>query len=587
MRLQIRHQTAALLTLIGVLPVVAVSVASYFFAKNILIEKLNSELEMVGRGAFDRLEGLIASELSDIKIWARLDVMQDILIDDEENEISTELRKLRDEHRGFAALVVLNARGVVAAAADEKTEGLDLSRSTAFEKTRRGVVFKGRGNLPALFQTAPLVFAVPIVAEYDPRFIIGTLIGAVDWDMVNHTLENISMAGGQQSEDRVLVLRHGQDGKVLYSTREVLGVVDGIAFDGITSESGVNSIQIEGRPFLVTTTASRGLGEFDNFTWFVHAAVATNVASASINRFGNWILVISGSLCLTGIFVAWLAAKVMLRPLVNVVAAMRELTGGNLDMQILERHRQDEIGDMARSLEIFRGNAIEQNHVEKELEIALDERRRSIELQREFVANAAHELRTPLAVLKARFDSLELDSVKEFQHEIDHMARLVSQLLDFARFDAVPLEPQRNVNLVAVAQEVIAALAPVAIREGKTISLTSGETSISVRGNPDALVTALRNVVENAVVYSHGDVEIEVVGTPDRAIRVVDEGPGISAHERAFVFQRFWRGKDANRKPGTGLGLALAAQIIESHGGTVTVDDAPQGGALFTLKFAS
>lgn len=587
MRLQFRHQAAALLTLIGVLPVLAVSVASYFLAKNILIEKLNSELEMVGRGAFDRLERLIASELSDIKIWARLDVMQDILIDDEENEISMELRKLRDEHRGFAAMAVLNARGEIAAAADEKIEGMNLSRSAAFETTRRGIVFKGRSDLPAPFRTAPLVFAVPIVAEYDPRFVIGTLIGAVDWDMVNRTLENISMAGGQQSEDRVLVLRHGQDGKVLYCTREVLGVVDGIAFNGITPETGMRSIQIEGRPFLVTTTASRGLGEFNNSEWFVHTAVATDIASASINRFGNWILVIAGSLCLTGIFVGWLAAKLMVRPVANVVGAMRQLAGGNLDTTVRERQRQDEIGDMARALEIFRANAIERNHIEKELEIALDERRRSIELQREFVANAAHELRTPLAVMKARFDSLEVDSAKEFQHEIDHMARLVSQLLDFARFEAVPLEPLRDVNLVAVAQEVIAAVAPVAIREGKTISLTSGGGSVSVRGNPDALVTALRNVVENAVVYSRGDVEIEVVGMPDRAIRVADEGPGISVHERAFVFQRFWRGKDANKKPGTGLGLALAAQIIESHGGAVTVDDSPRGGALFSLNFTS
>ena len=105
-----------------------------------------------------------------------------------------------------------------------------------------------------------------------------------------------------------------------------------------------------------------------------------------------------------------------------------------------------------------------------------------------------------------------------------------------------------------------------------------------VKGNRHAIENAVRNLVENAITYSPEGSEVMVSTYANGRISVADQGPGIPPEHRGQIFQRFWRGK-GSRSGGAGLGLAIVNEIMRAHHGTVSVEDKPEGGTIFTLRF--
>lgn len=208
---------------------------------------------------------------------------------------------------------------------------------------------------------------------------------------------------------------------------------------------------------------------------------------------------------------------------------------------------------------------------------ALARLERTIAVQRSFMAQAAHGLRTPLAVLTARLDGLPdtPDSVG-LRHDVDRMSRLVGQLLRMARLESLPLDMTETVDLRSVAAEAIAGLVPLAIQEGIELELTG--TALSIRGNCAALLLAVTNLVENALGVAPHGTAIEVAIETPAAIAVRDRGAGIPPGEEARLLQPFERGAGAH-EGGAGLGLAIAAQIASAHGGRLQLHNRQGGGA--------
>ncbi len=217
---------------------------------------------------------------------------------------------------------------------------------------------------------------------------------------------------------------------------------------------------------------------------------------------------------------------------------------------------------------------------------ALDRLERGFRIQREFTADAAHELRTPLAILRARIDTLENRAMGEaLRRDIDGMSRIVSQLLDIAELESFVVDPAERADLHAVAAEVAAFIAPLAVAEGKSIALIGVKDPVWIRGNPETLFHAIRNLAENAISHTPAGTTVEIEVTEGGAVRVLDVGPGVPESERELIFRRFWR-RDRGRHGHAGLGLSIVSRIVEAHAGSIAVEDRAGGGAVFALRFA-
>jgi signal transduction histidine kinase len=219
--------------------------------------------------------------------------------------------------------------------------------------------------------------------------------------------------------------------------------------------------------------------------------------------------------------------------------------------------------------------------------LAFDRLEHGFRAQRDLTADVAHELRTPLAVLRLRAESLaEAQLRARILADIDVMTRLVDQLLSVAELEMVIIAMDETADLHLACLEVVEHLAPLAVKQGKAIELEGSEGPVWVHGRPEMLFQAVRNLVENAIRHSPTGGAVTVAVEEDGVARVLDRGPGVPAELKDRLFERFWRARRKERSAvgaGAGLGLSIVAQIAEQHGGRVSVGDRPGGGAVFSL----
>ena len=222
----------------------------------------------------------------------------------------------------------------------------------------------------------------------------------------------------------------------------------------------------------------------------------------------------------------------------------------------------------------------------------------TLDAQRAFVADAAHELRTPLTAVhlqaqlaeRATTDAERAAALTELKGGLERATRLVEQLLTLAREEpGVSEVPPASVDLVALARDVIADLAPLAGAKGIDLGLSSTAPSM-VQGDADALRTLISNLVDNAIRYTPAGGRVDVALAADAGsvvLTVRDSGPGIAVEDRERVFDRFYRGSGAGGIRGSGLGLAIVKQIAEHHGAGVELGTGIDGRGLgVTVRFA-
>ena len=217
---------------------------------------------------------------------------------------------------------------------------------------------------------------------------------------------------------------------------------------------------------------------------------------------------------------------------------------------------------------------------------ALDRLDQGFRSQREFTADAAHELRTPLSVLRARIDMLgsQGDAVTLLKADIEAMSRIVGQLLDIAELDAVQLDSGERADLRAACAEVLESVAPLALQSGREIALLGASGPVWVHGNAEMIKRAIRNLADNSIKHTPPHTAVEFSVEQNGVLAVRDHGPGIPTADQEHIFRRFWR-RDRNKPASTGLGLSIVHRIVELHGGTIRIVNGPEHGAEFLIQF--
>lgn len=215
---------------------------------------------------------------------------------------------------------------------------------------------------------------------------------------------------------------------------------------------------------------------------------------------------------------------------------------------------------------------------------ALDRLAQALAAESRHAAEAAHALRTPVAVLVARLDALPPgDTTDRLRADLAALSRTVQQVLAASRTDVLAASADAVLDLRDPARAVTAALAPFAWGRGVELALTLPDAPVMARANAEGVELALSNLIENAVLHG-GRGLVQITVGPGPALSVRDHGPGLPPGGQGRMFEPFWRGPAA-APGGTGLGLAIVDRLQRAQGGTVTARPAQGGGAEIVLAF--
>jgi signal transduction histidine kinase len=323
------------------------------------------------------------------------------------------------------------------------------------------------------------------------------------------------------------------------------------------------------------------LGSTDYYGLSVELNSSAGPVSVSVARTAGANDVVSSLLREFVLDVVWLSPLFMLATLAIAIVVIRSGLKPVRDISRLATA----IGPHSTSIRLPAANLpAEIKPLVDAVNAALDRLDRGFLAQRQFTADAAHQLRTPLAIVTGALDSMQGNGeLGKLRTDVARMNRLVGQLLRVARLDAVPLELE-PVELNEIASSVVATLAAWAIPQGRTVVFMSADEPVSVRANRHAVADAIRNLVENGVAHSPSGGEVAVKVHCDGRVAVIDHGCGVMPQDREHIFDRFWRSKNPTAE-GAGLGLAIVREIMKAHNGIVTLEDNVGGGSIFTLSF--
>jgi signal transduction histidine kinase len=299
----------------------------------------------------------------------------------------------------------------------------------------------------------------------------------------------------------------------------------------------------------------------------------------TLTKLRNYSFGALGVLFVASLGVGWVVAGRVLRPIGRITGVARDIQATDLSRRIELPGPEDELKQLADTFDAMLAR--------------LDA---AFAAQRQFTADASHELRNPLAIIRTNVDVALSDpnaDPEDLRHTIevikrasDRMARLVDDLLALARRQEPTLEHEPVDLGAAVAEASDDFVVPAAARN--IVLDRAIAPGVTVTGDRDALKRAVANLLENAVRLAPAGSRIRLAtgSEGDRAwIAVADEGPGISPEDQARVFDRFWRADKARSRSdgGTGLGLAIVRQIAESHGGQVRLQSKVGVGSSFVI----
>lgn len=348
-------------------------------------------------------------------------------------------------------------------------------------------------------------------------------------------------------------------------------------------------------PLPATTAANRSpatvsvpIGEATNPLGYVELSAGANISNQTLNTARRaFFLAGIASLLLACALGLWMGHR-LTTPIVHLTQTTTRMSNGDLSVRA-SVSGNDEISELARQF----------NYMAEQLQNTFNQLAAERDALRRFIADASHELRTPITALRNYLDLLQSSAVKdqqirdeffaESQTQLDRLIWMTNNLLDLSRLDAglIPLELASH-DLHEMIEEVIHGFKST-IEERQMALLINVPPSLSLYCDRHRMLMCLSNLFDNALRFTPQGGFIEI-GAQQEATQttlwVRDSGPGIPTDDLPRIFERFYRGKNASAY-GSGLGLSIVQSIVKVHGGKVYAENHPEGGAKFTITLPS
>jgi signal transduction histidine kinase len=564
---------------VGLSPAIVLTALSSLRTRVAMREEIEKSLSSQAAVAASDLDKQVFERLQNAVTWGHLEVMQDLHIGDVDKRLSTFLANMRQRYGGvYLALHAVDPRDRIIASSERDAIGAVFVEQPAWQRadlqsdivTVEAPHRDARGN-------QVLVMRVPIASQFTEGS-LGQLVLVIDWNLAARELD----AGTHDNRAVAVVDR---EGRIVAVSRNLRARVDAgvshIAPDWIAADARL-AREHDGAPLapgrvIVSQMRAPGRGAFAGFGWTTLVLESSDAALAPVRHM---------TLAFLGLLLVAAAATLILafavsRRIARPIVALTDYVRGFMREQRAPRPppASGEVGELTLAF----------TRLVDDLEASRQTLVRASQLAAigEFAAMMAHEIRTPLGILRSSAQMLQRDEdiggesrelIGFIDSETQRLNRLVGNLLDRARVGAPQRAPE---NIDALIARCVAMLAAQAARQAVTIEHVPAEDPI-VDADAGQITQVLLNLLLNAlhILTGGGRIRISARGDADTLIlEVADNGPGIAAADRQRIFEPFVY----RREGGLGLGLAVVKQIIHAHGGEIVVDTADLGGALFRI----
>ncbi|WP_448097715.1 sensor histidine kinase [Luteibacter yeojuensis] len=570
-------------TMLGTMTVVGA--LSFFQFRSALRSEIAGNLRFGATAMMQRIDTFLFAHVENMRVWRGLEVMQDIRVKDVDKRLSNFLSNLRaGQDTVYDVLLCTDAQGRVVAASDPSYIGGHAPPLSGWRSVPgQGLDAVSMALVSPAAGTRAIVLRSPIANAFGEGT-IGYLYAFLDWKAVQDLLDGAVNRGARN------LLLIDRDGHVLGASASLrtLPGLSRLRLDGwLLPRSGATSYVHDGAglgygDLLVGAATSQGYPPFEGMGWHTLMIEPTSVSFGPIWAL-LWAMV--GVLLVTLLTGLWISSRLADRiasPIVALTAFTRSFRQGQALLPIMPSGATSEVDELHRAY--------------TEMIQALEQSREQIvragklAVVGEMAAIMAHEVRTPMGILRSSAQLLQRQAdLDERQRELigfifsetERLNRLVTLLLECAR----PNPPDfMSHDLLEIVDSVIALLELRAERAGVTLSRQSDGGDVVLRCDREQMMQVFLNLILNALSFvgEGGRIRVSTHRDEDALwVSVADDGPGVPVELRQRIFDPFF----SRREGGIGLGLTIVQQIVQAHGGTLSVGESAWGGASFNLRF--
>lgn len=557
-----------------------ISSFTYSRAHATLKAEIRTSVETQARDVVAQLEALVFERVEDVYGWSRVELMQELKVDDLDKRLANYLRDVKTSYAGIYENLTCERDGKVIAASEPGLIGTAWRDAPPWMTIEFGAAAISLTR-PAEVDGIPvLVLSTPLDDAFSGRP-LGTLHARYDWTEIDALLD---YAVGASGRDALVIDGEGRVIAASAKFRERPGLARARLSAWLDARPPSGVTEVDGAPLtdgrqLVGYARALGYKGLPELGWTVLVLTPQRLALAPIRGLLHALLALFlVTVVVAALLALWISGRIA-RPIQSLTALTRQV---DLDAEVprVEAAGGSEVNELgrafARMLEDLKRSRRELVRVAK------------LAAAGEMAAMLAHEVRNPLGILRSSAQLLKRETglsarghemLGYMLNECDRINGLVSGLLESARPRAPVFAP---LDLGALVRGLGEMIAPRAAEKNVNSSLEAPSEPITIAGDRDQLVQAMLNLAINAIqaAPAAGAIAIRCRAAGDQAIvEIADSGPGIPPAERQRIFEPFV----SHRPGGIGLGLAVVQDIVQRHGGSLAVDDSDLGGARFTL----